>query len=91
MLEIVLPAHLSFEEVGSYLAITCERIDSATSVRLNFRDVKRVNSILVAFLVCIINHVTKNNIKLKLLGVTKELFGYLGDSQLEEKIKSFCC
>lgn len=90
MLEIVLPAHLKFNEISDYLKTTCERIDSATSVQLNFRDVKKVNSILVAFLICVINQVEHKKIKLKMLGVTKELFNYLGDSQLEEKIKSFC-
>ena len=90
MLEIILPAYFSFDEVGDYLKTTYDRINSASSVQLNFRDVKRVNSNLVAFLVCIINHVKKKEIKLKLFGVTKELFNYLGNSQLEEKIKSFC-
>ena len=90
MLEIVLPAHLAFDEVQAYLQTTYDRIDSVKAVQLNFRDVKRVNSILVAFLICVINHVSEKKIKLKLYGVTKELFSYLGDSQLEEKIKSFC-
>ena len=90
MLEIVLPAHLAFDEVQTYLHTTYERIDLVKSVQLNFRDVKRVNSILVAFLICVINYVGKKDIDLKLYGVTKELFSYLGDSKLEEKIKSFC-
>ncbi|MDG2348106.1 MAG: hypothetical protein P8L77_01410 [Gammaproteobacteria bacterium] len=90
MLEIVLPEHLNFDEISDYLETTYKRVDSATSVQLNFRDVKRINSILVAFLICVINQVERKKIKLKMLGVTEELFSYLGDSQLEEKIKSFC-
>lgn len=90
MLEIILPAHLAFDEVSSYLDATYERIDSATSVQLNFRDVKKINSILVAFLVCVINRVSEKEINLKLLGLTKELYDYLGDSELEKKINSYC-
>ena len=90
MLEIILPVRLGFEEVGDYLQATLQRIDSATSVQLNFRDVKRINSILVSFIICVINQVQKKQIKLKLLGVTNEFLNYLGDSALEKKIKSFC-
>ena len=90
MLEIILPSHLGFNEISDYLKTTTERIDSASSVQLNFRDVQRFNTILVAFLVCVINQVDEKKISLKLLGVTKELFSYIGDSELEKKIKAFC-
>ena len=90
MLKIALPDHIGFDSVNDFLSDVVTQMSETKKIELHFSSVKKINSILVALLICIINEVQNQKINLKIMGVSEELFSFLSNNELEKKIKSFC-
>lgn len=91
MLNITLPERLMFSEVDQLLSSVREQLSSSDGLLVDMKKVEHVNSVLVAFLICVIKNAEQEKVKLVFSGFTEDFYGFLGDSELVDKIRSFCC